>query len=227
MKKAVFSGLLLSLAVVGFADGNKNREFAVSGEGGYAGFVLSYMMPDFTELNRHLETNGLSGFSDEIVTFGGGFWTGYKHILMGYWGFGRENRADGDTVSAKLEYTGFFFEPGYFLNIYKGFGFIPSVGIGATKVKLHLRELLSDVDFDDVLLDPTRTSLARFRTFSVAPALAINIPIEFLNIQIKGGYMWSPVQGKWKLKDRAELREAPDINTSGLFASVGLLLGEF
>jgi hypothetical protein len=55
--------------------------------------------------------------------------------------------------------------------------------------------------------------------------LTILIPIEFIAIQIKGGYMWSPFDGEWELADGADLREAPEINPSGIYAQAGLLFG--
>ena len=103
---------------------------------------------------------------------------------------------------------------------------MPSLGLGMTRLRLEMREILGDVDFDSLLLDPSRISEATYRTFTAAPALTINIPIEFISIQIKGGYMWSPLSGKWRMEDGSDLRDAPEIDPSGVFASAGLMLGD-
>ena len=122
-------------------------------------------------------------------------------------------------------YGGGFFEPGYFINIWKGFGIKPALGIGGTSVSLKLRPKLGDIDFGDLLDDPGRTSEVNYGTFTVAPNLSILIPIEFIAIELKGGYMWSPFEGEWSLEDGADLRLGPEINPSGIFASAGLLFG--
>lgn len=197
-------------------------------ERGFGGFVLSYTMPDLSDLSSEFTSHGLPAISDEIITYGGGAWGGWggSKLMVGGWGFWGGKKFDGDSGSVNLNYAGIFFEPGYFINIWRGFGIVPSVGLGMTRVRLSLREILSDVDFDSLLVDPSRTSEAKYRTFTAAPALSVNIPIEFIVIQIKGGYMWSPLAGKWELEDGSELRETPDINPSGIFASAGLLFGE-
>lgn len=214
MKKAIFLVLILAVAV--FAQGR-----------GYGGFVLSYMMPDFDALNQELsDVRGMARIDDDyVITYGGGGWGGGKHLMFGGWAFGGGRRFDGDSVSVKMTYGGGFFEPGYFINIYRGFGIMPMVGIGGTAVSLNLRPRLGDVDFGDLLDNPGRTSEVSYGTFTVAPALTILIPIEFIAIQIKGGYMWSPFPGSWELEDGADLRNAPEINPSGIYAQAGLLFG--
>jgi hypothetical protein len=222
MRKAVLLIMIVAVAV------------CLADDRGYGGFILSLTMPDFEALSDSLEAHYYTGLYDdqgiisdqEMITYGGGAWGGEKNVLMGIWGFCGGKKFDGDSGSVNFRYSGVFFEPGYFINIWRGFGILPSVGLGATKIQLKMREILTDVDFDELLDDPARTSEAKYRTFTAAPALSINIPIEFIVIQIKGGYMWSPIAGKWKTEDGSELRETPNINPSGIFASAGLLFGE-
>lgn len=213
MKKAIFLVLILAVAALGAK--------------GYGGFVVSYMMPDFDALNEELrDVSGMARIEDDyIITYGAGGWGGGDHLMFGGWGFGGGRRLDGDTVSVKMTYGGGFFEPGYFINIWKGFGIMPMVGIGGTAVTLKLRPRLGDIDFGELLDNPGRTSEVSFGTFTLAPSLTILIPIEFIAIQIKGGYMWSPFSGEWSLEDGADLRFGPEINPSGIFASAGLLFG--
>lgn len=214
MKKTVFILLVLAVAATVSAD-----------DMGYGGFILTYTMPDLTELSTHFDDHGLPPIDDNIITYGGGAWGGERNLMFGIWGFCGGKDFASDSGSVDLGYSGIFFEPGYFINIFKGFGIMPSVGLGASKIKLGLREILGDVSFDELLTDPTRTSEAKYRTFTTAPALTINIPIEFIALQIKGGYMWSPIAGKWKLEDKANLMETPEINPSGIFASAALMFG--
>ncbi|MBN2378706.1 hypothetical protein JXM67_02755 [candidate division WOR-3 bacterium] len=213
MKKVVIA--LALIAAVAFA-----------GARGYGGFVLSYMMPDFDALNRAFSSPdlGLPEMEEQVFTYGGGGWGG-TNLMVGGWGFGGGRKFDGDSVTVKMSYGGGFFEPGYFINIYRGFGIMPSVGIGGTAVSMELRPILGDVAFDSLLVNPGRTSRINYGTFTVAPSLTILIPIEFIAIQIKGGYMWSPITGAWDLEDGADLRHAPDIEPSGPYASVGILFG--
>jgi hypothetical protein len=214
MKKVVLLVMIVAVAVA-FAD-----------DRGFGGFVLSYTMPDFSTLSSEFQAHGLPAIDDEIITYGGGAWGGERNLMIGVWGFCGGRDFDGDSGSVNLNYGGVFFEPGYFINIFRGFGIMPSAGLGMSRIRLNLREILTDVDFGDLLDDPTRTSVAKYRTFTAAPALAINIPIEFIVIQIKGGYMWSPIDGKWKMEDGANASDFPQIDPSGLFASAGLLFGE-
>lgn len=214
MKKAVFLVLILAVATLG-----------AKGYGGFGGFIVSYMMPDLSDLSSEFTSHGLPAIDDDLIAYGGGGGWGDGNLMVGGWGFCGGRKFDGDSGTVNLNYGGVFFEPGYFIKIYKGFGIVPSLGLGMTRLRLKMREILGDVDFDSLLVDPARTSQATYRTFTAAPALTINIPIEFIVIQIKGGYMWSPLAGKWELEDGSELRETPDINPSGIFASAGLLFG--
>jgi hypothetical protein len=221
MKKAVLLVAILVVAV--FAE-----KIAFRAEGRVdGGFILSYMMPDLSKLSSEFTAHGLPSIDDDIVTYGGGCWGGKKNLMFGGWGFGGARRFDSDSVSVRMTYGGGFFEPGYFIKIYKGFSIVPSLGLGMTRLRLEMREILGDVDFDSLLLDPSRTSKATYRTFTAAPALAINIPIEFVSIQVKGGYMWSPLSGKWRIEDGSDLRDTPEIDPSGVFASAGLMLGGY
>jgi hypothetical protein len=213
MKKALLLLMLVGVAVC-FAD-----------DRGFGGFVLSYTMPDLSELSSEFSDHGLPAIDDEIITYGAGAWGGERNLMMGVWGFWGGKKFDSDRGSVDLNYGGVFLEPGYFINIFRGFGIMPSASLGMTRVRLRLREILSDVDFDSLLVDPARTSLVKYRTFTVAPALTILIPIEFIAIQIKGGYMWSPINGKWKVEDGSQILNSPEIDPSGLFASAGLLFG--
>jgi hypothetical protein len=213
MKRIVF--LALVFAVAAFAEGR-----------GYGGFVLSYMMPDLDALNEKLaDVPGMATLDDYIITYGAGGWGGGKHLMFGGWFFTGSHKLDGDAVSVKINHSGVFFEPGYFINIFRGFGVMPSVGIGGTSVDLKLRPRLGDVEFDTLLVNPGRTSEVNYTTFTVAPSFTILIPIEFVAIQLKGGYMYSPFQGSWELEDGADLRNAPQINPSGIYAQAGLLFG--
>ncbi|MBD3286018.1 hypothetical protein GF359_05940, partial [candidate division WOR-3 bacterium] len=145
MKKVFFALLTLGL-MSGFAAEEVN----------FAGFVLSYMMPDLTALSDDFNDAGLSTIDDDIVTFGYGSWGGFKNVVFGLWGYGRKGKYDGLGTSTRMTYSGIFAEPGYFIDIYKGFGIMPGVSLGASKIKLKMREVLGDADFDDLLQEPTR-----------------------------------------------------------------------
>ncbi|MBD3285465.1 hypothetical protein GF359_03445 [candidate division WOR-3 bacterium] len=212
MKKTVVIAVLL-IATASFASAR-----------GYGGFVLSYMMPNLDELSTEFTDQGLDPLEDELVTFGGGGWGG-TNVMVGGWGFGGARTTDGDSVSVKLNFGGGFFEPGYFINIFRGFGIMPSVGIGGTSVSMELRPRLGDVEFDSLLINPGRTSKVHYNTFTVAPSLTIIIPIEFIALQLKGGYMWSPFSGGWELEDGAEIWNTPDVEPSGIYAQAGILFG--
>jgi len=212
MRKVVFGALIMAVSV--FAGGR-----------GYGGFVLSYMTPDLSKLSDELKAHGLPALDNQIIGYGASGWGG-GNLTVGGWGFKSGGyRSENDSISAELVYSGGFFEAGYFINIFKGIGIKPAVGIGGTTLKLKLRPVLGDVNFGDLLDKPARTSEVKYATFSVAPSVSILIPIEFVALEIKGGYMYSPFAGEWKLEDGANLRNAPSINPSGVFASAGLLFG--
>lgn len=211
MKKAIFLVLILAVAALGAK--------------GYGGFVLSYMMPDLDALNSEFSAHRLPQIDEQIITYGGGGWGGGDHLMFGGWGFGGTQKIEGDSITVRISYGGGFFEPGYFINIWRGFGIIPTLGIGGTGVSLKLRPLLADVEFGELLENPARTSEISYGSFALAPSLSIFIPIEFVAFQIKGGYIWTPIKGEWGIDDGSELRHGPEINPSGIFASAGLLFG--
>ncbi|NLI98165.1 hypothetical protein GX441_05840 [bacterium] len=197
---------------------------AFAGGRGYGGFVLTYTMPDLSALSAEFHAHGLPEIDDQMFTFGGGGWGG-AGVMVGGWGFGGSRQFDGDSVSIDLSYSGGFFEPGYFINIWRGFGIWPAVGIGGTNVSMYLRPVLGDVNFGDILDNPARSSKINYGTFTVAPNISILIPIEFVALQIKGGYMWSPFQGEWSIEDGGNLRQGPQINPSGIYAQANILFG--
>lgn len=213
MKKVVL--IMAMFAAVAFAGGH-----------GYGGFVLTYTMPDLSALNNALQAHDtlFPTIDNQMFTFGGGGWGG-AGVMVGGWGFGGSRRIDGDSVSIDLSYSGGFFEPGYFINIWRGFGIWPAIGIGGTNLSMNLRPVLGDVTFDSLLINPARSSRVNYGTFTVAPNISILIPIEFVALQLKGGYMWSPFQGEWSLEDGSNLRLAPEINPSGIYAQASILFG--
>lgn len=211
MKKIAL--LLAFLAVVGLAQGR-----------GYGGFVVSYMMPDLEGLNQRLSDQGLPEIDEQVLTFGGGGWGGSK-VMVGGWGFGGTQKVENEDITVKVSYAGGFFDPGYFINIYKGFGIKPSLGIGGTSVTLDLRPVLGDIEFDSLLVDPGRTTRVTYASFSLAPTLSILVPIKFVALELKGGYIWSPAQGEWELDDGTQVRLGPQVSTSGPYASASILFG--
>ena len=57
------------------------------------------------------------------------------------------------------------------------------------------------------------------------PGLAIDIPFGFVGITLKGGYMWSPMNGPWTLENLGSIGNQPDLKLNGPFATVGIMFG--
>ncbi len=191
---------------------------------GYGGFSVSMMMPTVDSINAVFKAHNLPELSGQQFTLGGCGWGGDK-IVLGGSGFGGMEVVENDSMQVQASYGGGFFEAGYVLPIASFLRVRPILGLGGTGYDLKLRPKLGDVSFDSLLAHPGRTSSISGAGFSVMGALGITIPIQFIALDFKGGYIFSPSKVNWELDDGSNLLMGPYFKADGVFVTVSILFG--
>ena len=104
------------------------------------------------------------------------------------------------------------FDIGYQVLSMKNLVVAPMLGIGASGYDIELQKLAGDVtNFGKLLENPGRTSTVSTSSFLLNPHLMITIPISFVGIQLKGGWMFTPTNDGWELADGGKLNTGPTI----------------
>lgn len=212
----------LSLSLIG-AEGFK---------GGMGGPSLTVSFFNTEELNAKLKSHNIGELSTQQTCFGGGGSGIIGRVLLGGWGFGGTEGVESDSVKVKVGYGGGFFEPGYYLPITQNFGLSILLGLGGYGYSLNLTPTsLSGADFDTLLTGPgarrTSTLSAGGLSLSIGGGLLFLVPFEesFIGLNVKGGYIFSPMKPEWELEDGGALKGAPKLNLNGPFISIGLVFG--
>jgi hypothetical protein len=191
---------------------------------GYGGFSMSIMMPKVDSINARLQAHNFPALSKNQFALGGGGWGGDK-IVLGGSGFGGFETVENDSMQIEASYGGGFFEAGYVIPIVSFLRARPILGLGGTGYTMHFRPRLGDVSFDSLLVHPGRTSSIEGGGFALMGALGITIPIQFIGIDIKGGYIFSPSKVNWSFEDGSKLLMGPYFKPGGLFVTVSFVFG--
>jgi len=203
-----------------------------SNAGGFLGYQMMYLTPNFAPLNDSFYSAGQSS-----INFEGGVYTqgvaGYAvsgALLLG--GFGYKGSIINETSSlrVKADFSGGFFETGLalfksgLLNIY------PLIGIGSSNFKLNFRPLQTDETFRDVLISPARLSAIKTGGLSIEPAVIFQLWIknkssQSISFLIKVSYFYLPGKADWKFEDGGEVLKGPDFRPGGIVISSGIFFG--
>ncbi len=201
-------------------------------KGGMGGPCLAVSFFDAKELNARLKAHNIEELSTQQTCFGGGGSGIIGKVILGGWGFGGGEEVESESVKVKVDYGGGFFEPGYYLPITQNLGLSILLGLGGYGYSLNLTPTsLSGADFDTLLTGPgaRRTSniSAGGLSLSIGGGFLFLIPFEeaFIGLNVKGGYIFSPMKREWELEDGGTLRGAPKLNLNGPFISIGLVFG--
>lgn len=203
-----------------------------SNGGGFGGYQVMYLTPDFTTLNNAFQTAHYDSinFSGGIYTQGGGGYAVANGVLIGGFGFNGSMVSESGSISIKSEFSGGFFELG--ISIFKSglINIYPLLGVGASNVKLKLRTIQKDATFQNVLSNPARLSTIKTGGFAIEPAIIFQFWIKGkktqpLSILIKVSYLYLPKKADWTFGDGAEVLGGPDFKPGGLAITSGIFFG--
>jgi membrane-associated protease RseP (regulator of RpoE activity) len=200
------------------------RKHAKPGRGaGYFGPGVT--MFKYDRLNAMFARHGLDTLKNRQFVFGGGGWGQVGRVRLGGYGLGGGLTVDNDTVSVDVSYGVGFFEVGYALINAKHFMLTPLLGIGGCGLDMKISKLHPITNIDSLLSDPGGKIQVSKGGFAMYPGLAIDIPISFVGLSLKGGYIWSPMMSAWTQEGSAIKTNDPEVNLSGPFASLGIMFG--
>jgi len=203
-----------------------------SNSGGFVGYQIMYLTPDFITLNQAFHSGG-----QDSITFRGGIYTqgigGYAApggILLGGFGFKGSMVNETDSISIKSDYSGGFFELGISLFKSRLFSVYPLLGIGTSNVKLNLKTIRKDETFRDVINTPGRSSTIKTGGLTIEPGVIFQLWIKNkrsqpISIFIKVSYFYLPKKANWTFGDGAEVLGGPDFRPGGLAVTSGISLG--
>ena len=197
----------------------------------FGGFTVGTQWLDISDLNTGLSANGFETFKDPVSSWG---FESY-YVLNGRFVFGGElqyfrDKTSNTTYDQKLNGYWGFLNFGYKVigKSTNGFHVYPLVGLGASRMGLRLTESV-DLDFTDVLADPTRESSLRKWDFLGQTALGVDYAFGskwssdgggggFL-LGVRAGYQFSFTDSKWKMHEM-DIHGDPKAGMSGFFIRV-------
>ena len=205
-----------------------------------AGYVGTFIFADYSQINSLFKTNnfGLPEFKNPIYMSGAHGFTGIgiiPNIRVGF--FGSSGTASvtnnvGDTLKGATYSVSFGgFSVNYGIVLFKSFALVPGVNLGWSSATLEIYKTSSNYDWTkiDNNIDQNAYNKRAEGTFWFAqPHLDIEYVLTpFLMVRANVGYSasFSPT---WKYHKEASLSNVPSgINTSGLTAQFGILVGLF
>lgn len=198
--------------------------FGLWAQEGFGGFGVTGVMLNLDEINERLTAVGVDPLDQWMIGMGGGGWGG-KGVVLGGWGFGGTRTTASESLKVRAGFGAGFFEAGYSIRIFDFLWLKPLLGIGGCGYSLDLRPILGDVRFDSLLLNPARTSKVSLGGFVLAPALGITIPINFVGLSLKAGYIYQPVEGDWTLADGSAVTGGPSLLANGPYITAHIIFG--
>jgi hypothetical protein len=197
--------------------------------GGIGSFGPTMMLADFADLNAAF---GRAGITQRIGGtqwgFGGAGYAFMDRVVIGGAGWGGSQTIASDRLSARLNLSGGEFDVGYSVLQLKHLIVTPMLGIGGTGNSIELHEVLPGVpSLDSLLVNPGRTSTVNFGSFLLNPQLMVTVPISFVGLQLKGGYIFTPAAPDWELAGGGRLtgpalpKGAPFIGLNVCFGGIG------
>jgi hypothetical protein len=229
----VLCGLALAVNLARAADSEEPRKIEAERDfsSGWGGYGLYVGMFKFADLNTSLKALApdFDPFSDIHYMHGGGGMGQIGHVTIAGYGFGGEQKVGSKQLNTLLRahYGGGVFEAGWLPVSTRYFRLGPALAIGGAGFSLAA-EPLADVPigFDSTLFaNGVRKWTMSGGSFLLAPTLNIIIPVSWVGIILKAGYLWTPMDKDWSFDDGPSVSPAPNLRSSGPFASIQLTLG--
>lgn len=224
----VLIAAVFAVAQSSVAAGKPRKRESAGGWGGYGLYGARF---NFGELNRQLQAiaGDFTSCSDFQFMHGGGGLAQMGSVTIGGYGFGGEQscRSAARQLLLKAHYGGGFFEAGWLPVNLRHFKFGPGLGIGGAGFTLQaMPTTAAEIGFDSLLVkgDGSRWTITN-GSVMLAPTLNVIVPVSWIGITLKAGYLWTPTDKEWHLEDGPSVVPAPRLGSSGIFASLQLLFG--
>jgi len=195
--------------------------------GGFGWFGPYVAAVNFDGLNAAFANAGITGKLESMHwMLGGGGYALVDGVVIGGSGWGGTQTVASDSLRARVEIGGGAFELGYSVLSMKHLRVAPVLGIGGGGYTIELQKLTPAVgSFGDLLKNPGRTATVSYSSFQLSPQLMITMPISFVGVQLKGGYIYSPMTPEWELKDEGNLNLGPSVAKGTPYASLDVVFG--
>jgi hypothetical protein len=158
--------------------------------------------------------------------FGGGGYALIDRIVIGGSGWGGDQYFESDSLNAKVSFAGGEFDLGYAVLSIPHLIVAPMLGIGGAgyDVELARRGDLPST-FDEMIQARGLTSRVSTSSFSLNPHLMVTVPISFVGLQLRGGYVYTPAQGQWQMADGQALLSGPAVGKGAPYVSLNVMFG--
>jgi hypothetical protein len=159
---------------------------------------------------------------------GGAGYALIDRVVIGGSGWGSSQTVASDSLRAQVEIAGGEFDLGYQVFSIKHLLIAPMLGIGGSGYTIELQKLSGTIpSFNELLLNPGRTSTVSFSSLSLTPQLMITVPISFVGLELRGGYAYTPMNPEWQLENGGELPTGPTISKGMPFVTLNVIFGGF
>ena len=197
--------------------------------GGFGWFGPYVGFADFTGLNDAFAGAGITTKLEPMHWMMGGGGHGLiGRILIGGSGWGGEQTVASESLRARVELGGAEFDVGYAVLEMEHVILAPVLGIGGGGYTIELERINQPMgSFEELLRNPGRTSAVSMSSFLLAPQLVVTVPVKFVGLQLRGGYIYSPMSPEWELKGGGNLNLGPKIAKGMPFASLNVAFGGF
>jgi hypothetical protein len=197
--------------------------------GGFGCFGPTVGFVNFDGLNAAFDSGGITRQLGSMHWgFGGAGYALIDRIVIGGSGWGGSQTVASDSLRAQVEISGGEFDLGYQVFSMKHLIVAPMLGIGGSGYTIELQKLSGTIpSFNELLLNPGRTSKVSFSSFSITPQLMVTVPISFVGLQLRGGYCYTPTNPEWELENGGKLPSGPTISKGMPFATLNVVFGGF
>jgi len=223
-RRTLFALLTLVL-VAGTAFGRSKPQ---SGGIGWFGPTLAFVDPK--PLNDALSARftPTKSLGSSLWGFGGGGYALIERVVIGGSGWGGDQYFESESLNAKVTLGGGEFDMGYAVVSIPHLIIAPMLGIGGTSYDVELsRRGELPLSFDDLLQMQGLTSKVSTTSFSLNPHLVLTIPISFVGLQLRGGYLYTPAFGQWEMADGGRELAGPVMGKGTPYASLNVVFGGF
>ncbi len=203
--------------------------FASGTSGGMGAFGPALGLIDFTEINAALTRAGMEKLSSSHWMFGGGGYAIANRTIIGGAGWGGRQSIYSEPLNlvCRVNYGGGEFRTGYVLLDLKHLLIAPMLGIGSGGYTIKLEPFNRPVNnLDSLLRNPGRTAVLSLSGFSLNPHLAVIIPISFIGMELRGGYLLGPFTSGWEVEGGGVLNE-PKMKKGTPWFSINVIIGGF